>query len=73
MPHDPHEPAGSEKPDEDRKGNLEAPADGGNGLSTGLQPRGTLPSGGPGARVGSIGRGGGSTAGVSTGNAGAGG
>ena len=73
MPHDPHEPAGSEKPGEDSKDILEAPAGGGNGLSTGLQPSGTLPGGGPGAGAGRIGTGGGSTAGASTGNAGAGG
>lgn len=40
----------------------------GNGLSSGLQPGGTLPGGGPGASVGSIGTGGGSTGGASTGN-----
>lgn len=42
--------------------------DTGNGLSSGLQPGGTLPGGGPGASVGSIGTGGGSTGGASTGN-----
>ena len=40
----------------------------GNGLSSGLQPGGTVPGGGPGAGVGSIGTGGGSTGGASTGN-----
>ena len=40
----------------------------GNGLSSGLQPGGTLPGGGPGAGVGSIGTGGGSTGSAGTGN-----
>ena len=40
----------------------------GNGLSSGLQPGGTVPGGGPGAGVGSIGTGGGSTGGASTGS-----
>lgn len=40
----------------------------GNGLSSGLQPGGTLPGGGPGASVGSIGTSGGSTGGAGTGN-----
>jgi hypothetical protein len=40
----------------------------GNGLSTGLQPSGTIPGGGPGAGVGSIGTGGGSTGNAATGN-----
>lgn len=38
------------------------------GLSTSLQPGGTVPGGGPGASEGSIGTGGGSTAGRSSGN-----
>jgi hypothetical protein len=42
---------------------------GGSGLSSGLQPGGTAPNNKPGATVGSIGTGGGSTAGRSTGNA----
>jgi hypothetical protein len=41
----------------------------GNGLSSRLQPSGTLPGGGPGGSVGSIGSGGGATGGASTGNA----
>lgn len=41
----------------------------GSGLSSGLQPSGTKPGGGPGASVGSIGSGGGSTGGTGTGNA----
>ena len=45
----------------------------GNGLSSGLQRGGTLPGGGPGASVGSIGTGGGSTGGAGTGNVGSGG
>jgi hypothetical protein len=39
------------------------------GLGSGLQPGGTLPGGGPGAGMGSIGTGGGSTANQSTGDA----
>ena len=39
------------------------------GLSTSLQPGGTVPGGGPGASVGSIGTGGGPTAGASSGSA----
>lgn len=42
----------------------------GNGISTGLQPGGTIPGGGPGTGVGSIGTGGGSTGGAGTGNVG---
>ncbi|MBB5712317.1 hypothetical protein [Sphingomonas xinjiangensis] len=45
----------------------------GNGLSSGLQPGGTLPGGGPGASVGSVGTGGASTAGAGTGNTASGG
>lgn len=41
----------------------------GSGLSTGLQPSGTKPGGGPGTSAGSIGSGGGSTGGTGTGNA----
>ncbi|OWK27962.1 hypothetical protein [Sphingomonas mucosissima] len=40
----------------------------GHGLSSDLQPGGTLPGGGPGASIGSIGTGGGSTGGAGTGN-----
>ncbi|HEV2559572.1 MAG TPA: hypothetical protein VGU45_13160 [Microvirga sp.] len=39
------------------------------GLSTGLQPGGTIPGKSPGASAGSIGTGGGSTAGAPTGTA----
>jgi len=39
------------------------------GLSSGLQPGGTIPGKSPGASVGSIGTGGGSTAGAPTGTA----
>jgi hypothetical protein len=39
------------------------------GASTALQPSGTAPGGGPGATVGSIGTGGGSTGNEATGNA----
>jgi hypothetical protein len=58
-----------EKPEEDAPGAHTGQQPGsGNGLSSGLQPGGTLPGGGPGAGVGSIGTGGGSTGGASTGN-----
>ncbi len=40
------------------------------GLSSGLQPGGTIPGGGPGTGVGSIGTGGGSTTGEATGTLG---
>ena len=62
-----------EKPEEDAGKTAPKPTGSGNGLSTGLQPSGTIPGGGPGAGVGSIGTGGGSTGGASTGNAGSGG
>jgi hypothetical protein len=39
------------------------------GLSSSLQPGGTMPGGGPGTGVGSLGTGGGQTAGQPTGNA----
>jgi hypothetical protein len=42
----------------------------GNGLSSGLQPGGMVPGGGPGAMVGSLGTGGGSNANQATGDAG---
>ena len=42
---------------------------GNTGAATGLQPGGTIPGGGPGTSTGSIGTGGGSTAGQATGNA----
>ena len=46
----------------------DGPAAGGAaGLSTRLQPGGTLPGGGPGAGLGSLGTGGGSTGGAPTG------
>jgi hypothetical protein len=42
----------------------------GNGLASGLQPGGTIPGGGPGAMIGSIGTGGGSNDNEATGDAG---
>lgn len=70
MAHDSDNAEQSERPTPDAIEN-EAPAKPptGNGLSSGLQPGGTLPGGGPGTSVGSIGTGGGSTAGAATGNA----
>ena len=62
-----------EKPDEEVDGEGGALPPTGNGLSTGLQPGGTLPGGGPGASAGSIGTGGGSTGGAATGNVASGG
>jgi hypothetical protein len=44
------------------------PPEAAQGLSTGLQPGGTRPGGGPGAGVGSIGAGGGQTADEPTGS-----
>jgi len=44
--------------------------DTGSGLSSGLQPGGTIPGGGTGASVGSLGTGGGSTGGAATGTPG---
>ena len=69
MVHDSDNAEQTEKPDEERLDTGAPLPSSGNGLSTGLQPSGTLPGGGPGASVGSIGTGGGSTAGRGTGNA----
>lgn len=67
-----HEGSNAEQPkkvEEDAaEADLPAHPSSGNGLSNGLQPGGTLPGGGPGASVGSIGTGGGSTGGAGTGN-----
>jgi hypothetical protein len=41
---------------------------GAHGISSGLQPSGTLPGGGPGAGLGSLGTGGASTGGAPTGS-----
>lgn len=62
----------SEKPTENADLEGTTPS-AGNGLSSGLQPGGTLPGGGPGASVGSVGTGGGSTGGAGTGNVASGG
>lgn len=70
MAHEDNNAEQSKKVEEDASGaDLQHPPSSGNGLSSGLQPGGTLPGGGPGASVGSIGTGGGSTGGASTGNA----
>jgi hypothetical protein len=73
MAHDDNNAELAEKPDgtADAEGGPTPPT--GNGLSSGLQPGGTLPGGGPGASVGSIGTGGGSTGGAVTGNVASGG
>ncbi|WP_210527931.1 DUF2934 domain-containing protein [Rubellimicrobium arenae] len=47
-------------------------APGGGGLASGLQPGGIVPGGGPGATVGSLGTGGGSTGNAPTGDLGRG-
>ena len=67
MAHDDRNADAPEKPTEnvDLEGTTPSA---GNGLSSGLQPGGTLPGGGPGASVGSIGTGGASTGGAGTGN-----
>ena len=73
MTHDGKNVDGREKQEAVDAESAVKPSGGGNGLSTGLQPSGTIPGGSPGAGVGSIGTGGGSTGGASTGNAGSGG
>jgi len=64
-----HDEAGNANPDAspDRPDTTQKPANPG-GISSGLQPGGTVPGGGPGASTGSIGTGGGSTGGASTGS-----
>jgi hypothetical protein len=73
MVHDSEKPDQPREPDEEPAASEGATPPTGNGLSSGLQPGGTLPGGGPGASVGSIGTGGGSTGGASTGNVASGG
>ena len=70
MTHDSDNAERLEKADEEatRKEGGAAPPTG-NGLSSGLQPGGTIPGGGPGTSVGRIGTVGGSTGGAGTGNA----
>lgn len=69
MAHEGNNAGQSKKAEEDvADAGLQHQPSSGNGLSSGLQPGGTLPGGGPGASVGSIGTGGGSTGGASTGN-----
>jgi hypothetical protein len=55
--------------EKDRADRLPTSGGSGNGLSTGLQPGGIKPGGGPGATVGSIGTGGGSDENETTGDA----
>ncbi len=52
----------------DEAGPLGTAATGAEGISSGVQRGGTLPGGGPGAGLGSIGTGGGSTGGAPSGN-----
>jgi hypothetical protein len=73
MTHDDDNAEPAEKPDEKAEAESGAFPSSGNGLSSGLQPGGTLPGGGPGAGVGSIGTGAGSTGGAGTGNVASGG
>ena len=68
MAHDDNNAEPPENVDEKANAGVGATPRTGNGLSSGLQPGGTLPGGGPGASVGSIGTGGGATGGAGTGN-----
>jgi hypothetical protein len=69
MIHEDNNAKATQKTNENSTEPPSTPLPGGNGLSSGLQPSGTIPGGGPGASVGSIGTGGGPTGGTGTGNA----
>jgi hypothetical protein len=61
-------PATQKEPPPEQVGTGSKPATGAQGIASDLQRGGTLPGGGPGAGLGSIGTGGGATGGAPTGS-----